>query len=238
MRPLIFALLCGLTLAYSGCVWPPDDTEVPIPYNNVQSVYLAVHRISERTIAGQESVITIISPDYADATSGTDSVQFIIVNGDTAYRHPVSALPPSYDSAAPYHIDGTANFVTFVFPSFSLRDTSYESDIIAAIIQPPYGDTLQRMSDVPFGFQTSVETSYIQSATLEVTDSLQSYNEPIETNTGTIDVPYNEMETFQPGTLWAELHLVNIVESYNSNNYYYENVRRIMLDRIVAYPLR
>jgi hypothetical protein len=223
----------------AGCVWPPDSTATGNNqgnnYPNYSSFY--VHRISQRSLSGAETLVTIVSPDYYNTFEAyPDSVQYIVVNGDTAYRHPVIPFPPVYDSAAPYHLDGSVNFVTIVYASTSITDTTYDADLLAQITEPTPGDTIQRTSDAIFGFQTEVQSSSSQSATLQLTDSVQFYPRSVESNNGTIDFPYYDLETFQPGTLWADLQLVE-TEYVNNYNYEYQNQRVVTLDRIIAYPL-
>ena len=90
---ILFASLAAASEALSGCVTPA--------YYEYDAAF-DVHRISERSLSGAESIVTIVSPIVSSdsAKAYPDSLRYIIVNGDTAYRHSVSALTPVFDSAA------------------------------------------------------------------------------------------------------------------------------------------
>jgi hypothetical protein len=221
--------------ALAGCVWAPDS-KTPT-YNEVPYYTYAVHRIAERSILGVESIVTIVTPQIdEDVYAPEENLQFILVNGDTAYRHPVLVLPPVFDSSAPYHIDGTANFVTLVFPTSSIIDTSYVTSGTPLITAPAFGDTIVRASDGIFGYQTNTAERY----SLQVTDSIHFYSQFLDSSAGFIDFPATEMETFQQGTMWADLNVYGIIEpgNYDENYANYEIDRNLTIDRIVAYTLR
>ena len=248
MRFLFLAIPILLLGFFGGCVWPPDSTATG---NNQQNIYpynagYDVHRVSQRSVTGVETIATTVSPYDQDYPYYPDSVHYILVNGDTAYRHPVITLPPVYDSAVPYHVDGSANFVTLVYSSLSITDTSYENGLTVQITKPQYGDTIQRTTDIIMGFNIQNSgTANFQNASLLLTDSLNPYSQPIyytyATTTGTLDFPSNDIASFQGNTVWADLHLT---EEANDNVYtptYYDNYstiyREVNVDRIVAYPL-
>ncbi len=239
--PILFLGLLG------GCVWPPDSTATG---NNQENIYpynagYDVHRVSQRSLGGVETIATTVSPyDEYYSSSYPDSVRYILVNGDTAYRHPVIALPPVYDSAVPYHVDGSANFVTLIYSSLSITDTSYENGLTAQITAPKYGDTIQRSTDAIIGFDiTNSSTSNFQSGSIQLTDSLNPYSQPIyyEYTSSSVDFPSNDIASLQGNTVWADLHFT---EEANDNVYAptsYDNYstiyREVEIDRIVAYPL-
>jgi hypothetical protein len=244
MRHSLLALSILLLSTISGCVWPPDSTDV---YNNQYYPYNAgfdVHRVSQRSLTGVETVATTISP-YYNSYYYSDSIRYILVNGDTAYRHPVIALPPVYDSAVPFHTDGSANFVTFVYSSLTFTDTSYESGLTALITAPKPGDTTQRASDLLVSYQTNNgATANNQNGYVQITDSSHFYTQTLNyTYSGTLDFPTSEMGIFQGNTLWIDLHFTEVasdeVHIVNPNLYsnYISVQREVDIDRIVAYPL-
>jgi hypothetical protein len=227
-------------------VWPPDST----PTGNNQGIFpynpgYDVHRVSQRSLAGVESIATTISPYVLEyyTPSYPDSVRYIIVNGDTAYRHPFISLPPVYDSAVPFHVDGSANFVTLVYSSLSITDTSYENGLTAQITSPKYGDTVLRSNDMLVGYETySSSTASLENSFLTITDSALSYSQSTDNDyTGALDFPSNDLESLQGRTVWVDLHLTEEAynEVYTPNYYdnYYEFYREVDVDRIVAYPL-
>jgi hypothetical protein len=242
MRHLLFGMSFLALGALAGCTWPPDST--PVPYTPRPYLYYNVHCISQRSVSGVESVVTIVLPYesyYYGAAPESDSLRYILVNGDTAFRHPTISSSIVYDSAAPYKIDGSENIVELVYPSISINDTSYVTDLNAQITSPPYGDTILRTSDAIFGYSTS-----LYSAEFQVSDSLnfypqsidaQNYNNSVGLYSGAVDIPVNEMEIFRPGTLWADLTVSGTIESnvqYKGESF----ESAIQLDRIIAYPLR
>ncbi len=248
MRHLLFAIPILFLSALAGCVWPPDST----PTGNNQQIFpynpgYDIHRVSQRSISGVESIATTISPYGLEyyTSQYPDSVRYILVNGDTAYRHPIITLPPVYDSAVPYHLDGSANFVTLVYSSLSITDTSYENGLTAQITAPKYADTVPRTSDLLIGFQTyasSSASSNYEDGYVEITDSALSYSQSLENEyTGALDFPSNDLESFQGNTVWINLHFTEVanddvfVPNYYDN--YYEIEREVDVDRIVAYPL-
>jgi hypothetical protein len=239
MRYILFAIPILFLGFLGGCVWPPDSTPTG---NNQQNYYYNaaydIHRISERSLSGSESVITLVSPLISNSSNQYyyDSIRYIIVNGDTAYRRPTVLSPSVLDSAAPYKFDGSLNVVTLIFPSSSVTDTSIVYIVAPQITSPVYGDTIQRTSDAFFGYQTDV-SSY--GWTFQVSDSVNYFPQSIynsNSTRGTIDVPENELQTLQPGTLWADLTVSASVASYNTS--YFDNFERTAeLERVVAYPL-
>ena len=244
MRYSLLALSILVLGSISGCVWPPDSTDVN---NNQYYPYNAgfdVHRVSQRSLTGVESVATTISPYYTSYYY-SDSIRYILVNGDTAYRHPIISLPPVYDSTVPFHVDGSANFVTFVYSSLTFTDTSYESGLSAQITAPKPGDTVQRSADLLVSYETnSGATANNQSGYIQITDSSHFYTQTLNyTYSGTLDFPTSEVGIFQGNTIWIDLHFteeasdnVRIVNPNFYNNYI--NVQReVDLDRIVTNPL-
>ncbi|HEY3876166.1 MAG TPA: hypothetical protein VGM92_11875 [Candidatus Kapabacteria bacterium] len=234
MLPIVLLLaLAGV----SGCVWAPNSTEVSYPGNpySFETGFL-VHRISQRSIAGTESVQTVVSPYYS---AYPDSTLYLIVNGDTAYRHPILLFPPSYDSSAPYRVDGSANIVQLVYPSFSISDTSYDQEFSAQITAPAYGDTIYRAKGVLIGVTVMPgSTSGYGNSFVELTDSNYFYSQSLdyEFNT-TASFPSNELETFTGNIAWADLHFTEISEDYPIYPNSYSFRREVDVDRIVAYPL-
>ncbi len=225
-----------LSTSLAGCVWAPDPTV--IPEVNYQPASFSIHIVSERSVAGTERVTTVVEP-YLNNNNYlyegyNDSVEYIIVNGDTAYRHPVPTQPPVFDSSAMYHVDGTLNYVTMVFPSFTTTDTTYESDFMDSITAPRFGTTIHRDSDAYFSYEINSGYDYA-SMQLQITDSIEHFDESLDEGSGSIDVPMNEMQLFQPGTLWVELHFS---ETEPLDHTEYSIDRQITLDRIVAYPLQ
>ncbi len=246
MRYSLLAISVLFLGSISGCVWPPDSTLVGInqPYYPNDAGFV-VHRVSERSLVGVESIVTTISPytlvNYSPYYP--DSVHYIIVNGDTAYRHPIITLPPIYDSAVPYHVDGSANFVTLAYSSLSITDTSYENGLTVQITSPNFGDTIPRSTDALIRYNIANSgTANFQSASVTLTDSINSYTQPIDyVYSNSVDFPSNDLATFQTGTLWVHL---NLIEAANDNvsypNYYgeyYYMQRQVNFDRVVAYPL-
>jgi hypothetical protein len=227
----LIAILLPLGLL-AGCVWPPDSTQLPNPYYNQEYASYLVQHISERSLAGVEQTITLVSPDNS-YYSYSDSVRYILVNGDTAYSHPVISMPPVYDSSAPYHVDGSANFVTVVFPSSSITDTNFVSNLTIQITAPPYGDTISRLNDALFGYRANSDFSY--TGTFQITDSVLYYSQSLNLNTGAVDFPVTEVQTFKPGTIWASLSFLGFL---NNDGYNVPGNHALEVERIVAYPLR
>jgi hypothetical protein len=232
MRNLFFAIPILMLGLLAGCVWPPDSTEVPPFY----PPYLSydIHRISQRSLAGVETVSTIVSPSANEYSAYPDSLLYILVNDDTVFRHPTITSTPVLDSSAPYRFDGSTNIVVFIFPSESIFDTSYVYNVSAQITSPPYGDTIKRTTDALFAYQTD-EDGY--GGNFQITDSINFYSQPLDSYNETLDFPANEMETLRAGTLWADLQVQSVAESSNTYYNYIEN-RTVELDRIVAYPLQ
>jgi hypothetical protein len=232
MRNIFFAIPVLALGLLAGCVWPPDSTQVPEYYPPYISY--DIHRISQRSLAGVETVSTVVSPYTNEYGTYPDSLLYILVNGDTAFRHPTITSSPVFDSSAPYRFDGSYNIVSFVFPSASIFDTSYVSNVTAQITSPPYGDTIKRATDALFAYQLGADG---YGGTFQITDSINYYSQQLESYNESIDFPVNEMETLRAGTLWANLEVETEAESANT---YYEYVqdRTVELDRIVAYPLQ
>jgi hypothetical protein len=232
---ILFASLAAASEALSGCVTPA--------YYEYDAAF-DVHRISERSLSGAESIVTIVSPIVSSdsAKAYPDSLRYIIVNGDTAYRHSVSALTPVFDSAAPYHTDGTINYVALVYDSLTIRDTTYETGFSAAITAPPYGDTIQTANDAIFSFQSIAGSANPLSCFMEISDSSSFYSNDIVLGAiGTVDFPASSLKTLQPGILWADLRVAESATDYFITNIqYYEIIveHQVDLDRIVAYHLR
>ncbi len=132
-------------------------------------------------------------------------------------------------------LDGSENFVSFIFTASSFYDTSYVTNVTAQITSPPYGDTILRSTDALFAYQTNAE--YYGSG-FQITDSVNFYTEPLEYNNESVDFPENEMETLLPGTLWADLQIDGYPEPVDVN--YSNNVvtRSLEVERIVAYHLK
>jgi hypothetical protein len=247
MRHLFFAIPILFLGILAGCVWPPDSTPTNFQQYYPYNAGFDVHRVSQRSLSGIESVVTTISPYNTENYYPyyADSVRYILVNSDTAYRHPIITLPPVYDSAVPYHIDGSANFVTLVYPSFSITDTSYENGLSAQISSPKYGDTVQRSSDLLVGYEANSGTSSNnQNGYIQITDSARFYTLSFDYEyNGTLDFTSNDLITLQGNTVWADLHFTEFANDniYMANpNYYgeyYSFQRQVDLDRIVAYPL-
>lgn len=250
MRYLFLAVSMLVLSTIAGCVWPPDST--PTGYNNNTTYYsgFIVRHISERTLSGTESLVTLVSPaseiaDYYYSYYYPDSIRYIIVNGDTAYRRPVYLLPAVYDSSAPYRVDGTANFVTIVYPSFTISDTTYEGSLFAQITAPAYGDTVSRVTDALFSYQTNTSQYSYPSGSFSITDSVSFYSQALNYgNMGTLDFPVNDLASFHPGTLWADLKVLSNNQNdgvfISSGPPYYQIYlsHEVDLDRIVAYPLK
>jgi hypothetical protein len=226
-----------LLLVLAGCIWQPDPTQNPIFYSDVS---FDAHVVSYRSLDGTEHTITAINPAFDGDIYGdfeyngllADSVRYIVVNGDTAYRHPSSQSPKVYDSSSTYHIDGSRNIVTLVFPGYSLNDTNYDS-LVAQITSPPPGSTLGRTTDGLFTFQTDLVDISGLSGSMQLTDSngISFTNQLLGfVDTGTVDFTYNQMTEFNPGNLWAVLHL----DYYDEDSPFYTE-RHTALDRIIAY---
>ena len=230
----LFGFLAVVTTLLSGCVTPA--------YYEYDASF-SVHRISERSLAGVESVVTIVSPTVSSdsAKAYPDTLRYIIVNGDTAYRHPVPALSPVFDSAAPYHTDGTINFVTLVYDSLTILDTTYESALSSAITAPPYGDTIERARGVNVSYQSSAGSASSLRCFLQISDSSTFIsNDILLGSSGTINFPSSNLTTFKPGTLWSDLQTGESATDYFITYItYYEIIveHQVITDRIVAYPL-
>ncbi len=218
-----------LVLACSGCIWQPDSSVVEYPY----SVGYDVHIISQRNLDGSEHLITYVVP----SRYGSSDLQYILVNGDTVYRHLDNRQPITIDSSAPFHLDGTQNIVTLVFPNVSVPDTSYEPQLKGTITAPAVGDTVFRSKDTEIDYTASFDPMFIEdNAQLQITDSVH-FITPTDTWGNAYDLTSSEMQNFQPGTLWVELSLSEYL-SANSYYYLYESDRTIYYERIVAYPLQ
>src|SRR5437879_428440 len=102
-----------LIVAVSGCVWPPDPHTLTAPLDLVS---FDVHKTTNRWLNGSDHVTTIVTPDYADYYfygGTTDTARYIIVNGDTAYRH-LGDYSPTYNTNVIYHTDGSPNTIIIV----------------------------------------------------------------------------------------------------------------------------
>ena len=166
-----------------------------------------------------------------------DSLHYLLVNGDTAYRHPIFSLPPLLDSSAPYHLDGSANFVTFVFPSTSFVDTSYVSSGLPKITDPALDDTLSKTSEAVFHYQLN-NANYF---TFQITDSNNFFKQQYDTAIGTNIFPASELDSLRSGTVWADLTAFGIIEPGPSSVTHqggYDVSRYLEIDRIVAYDLK
>ncbi len=231
----LFGFFVIVSALLSGCVTPA--------YYEYDASF-SVHRISERSLAGVERVVTIVSPTVSSdsAKAYPDTLKYIIVNGDTAYRHPVPTLSPVFDSAAPYHIDGTINYVTLVYDSLSILDTTYETALSSAITAPPYGDTIERSSGVNVSYQSTAGSANSLRCFLQISDSSTFIsNDVILGSTGTINFPASNVAVLKPGTLWADLQIGESATDYFITNItYYEIIveHQVIMDRIVAYPLQ
>lgn len=219
----------------SGCVTPA--------YYEYDASF-SVHRISERSLAGVERVVTIVSPTVSSdsAKAYPDTLKYIIVNGDTAYRHPVPALSPVFDSATPYHTDGTINYIALVYDSLTILDTTYENALSSAITAPTYGDTIQRANGVNVGYQSNAGSASSLRCFLQISDSATFLsNDVLLGSSGTINFPASNIAPLKPGTLWADLQIGESAADYFITYItYYEIIveHQVILDRIVAYPLR
>ncbi len=231
---VLFALFVVTSAMFSGCV-TPAYYEYNASFN--------VHRISERSLSGVERVVTIVSPTVSSdsAKAYPDTLRYIIVNGDSAYRHPVPSLLPVFDSVAPYHTDGTINFVTLVYDSLTILDTTYESNLTALIEAPPYGDTIQRANGVNVSYQTSAGSANSLRCFLQISDSSIFISDDVLLgSTGTINFPASNLTAMHSGTLWADLQIGESATDYFITYItYYEIIveHQVIMDCIVAYPL-
>ncbi len=203
-----------------------------------------VHRILERSLSGTESAITIVAPTISSdsAKAYPDTLKYIIVNGDTAYRHLVPGTLPIFDSAAPYHTDGTINYISLVYDSLTILDTTYETALSASITAPTYGDTIQRSNGVNIGYQSTAGSASSLRCFVQISDSSNFLsNDVLLGSTGTVDFPASSLASLKPGTLWADLQIGESATDYFITYIsYYEIVveHQVIEDRIVAYPLQ
>jgi hypothetical protein len=242
MKVLLLASVC-ISLAFGGCVWTADSVPItPVP----TALPYQVHIISKRLLDGTEQIATIIAPiapTYAYSyeyyyLNLYDSVRYIIVNGDTAYRHPVSFFPAVYDSAASYHFDGTANIVTFVYDAKSITDTSHQNFTFGSITWPESASPILRDTDLIVNYRMPASNFAYLSGILEVTDSITNVVENIGNDVGRTYVSKEEMKRFKGGMLWVILH--ESAEESEGPNYPYYNYldHYIYYDRMVAYALQ
>ncbi|GEM_PF-5031999 len=227
-------LLLAVIVVYGGCVWPPNPQE--FPPNGV--MLYDVHYVSQRWPDGSEHASTIVSPDLYDLDPYVtlDSLQYIIVNGDTVYRNLGSTVPAIYNSAAPYHLDGKQNIVTLVFPYHLQIDTSFETGFTAVITSPRPGDTLLR--DTATSFTCHTQDAEAQSniqAQILVTDSNLLLKQFINLGFDSFEIPSDQMSAFRGATLWANIQLDENFFGYGTAPH---NRGHVTIDRIVAYPLK
>jgi hypothetical protein len=231
---ILLVFFASVTVLISGCVTPA--------YYEYDASF-SVHRIFERSLSGVESVVTIVSPTVSSdsAKAYPDTLKYIIVNGDTAYRHPVPTLSPVFDSAAPYHTDGTINFVTLVYDSLTILDTTYEAGLTATINAPMYGDTIQRANGLNVSYQTNAGSASSLRCFLQISDSSTFYsNDVLLGSTGTIDFPASNLAALHSGILWADLQVGESATDYFITYItYYEIIveHQVIMDHIVAYAL-
>jgi hypothetical protein len=231
---ILFGSIVSISLFLAGCVTPA--------YYEYDASF-SVHRISERSLAGVESVATIVSPTISSDSAKTypDTLKYIIVNGDTAYRHLDPGTPPIFDSAAPYHTDGTINYVSLVYDSLTILDTTYENALSASITAPSYGDTIQRANGVNVGCQTTAGSASSLRCFLQISDSsIFLSNDVLLGSSSTVNFPASSLAPLKPGTLWADLHIGESATDYFITYItYYEIIveHQVVEDRIVAYPL-
>ncbi|MDP4198988.1 MAG: hypothetical protein Q8922_06545 [Bacteroidota bacterium] len=229
-------LVCLSLTVVAGCVWAPQSELVPSPFIGID---YQVQQTRSRSLDGAEHTATIVTPvsqyaEYGYNSSG-DSVLYIIVNGDTAYRHPVSGMPPQVDSAAPFHLDGTLNTVVIIYPSAARADTTYPSGFLADIASPAIGDTLSRTEDVSFTVRTQILEHPFVSGNFNLTDSIGNFSILVNTDQQQIGVTASKLAGFRPGTVWAELHLhYYLYDDWTTNNH----LSSVRVDRIVPYILK
>jgi hypothetical protein len=232
---LCLILLLAASRFFTGCVTPA--------YYEYDASF-TVHRILERSISGTESAITIVTPTISgdSAKAYPDTLKFIIVNGDTAYRHLIAGTQPIFDSAAPYHTDGTINYVTLVYDSLTILDTTYETALSSSITAPPFGDTVQRGNGVNVGYQSTAGSASSLRCFLQISDSSTFLsNDVLLGSGGTIDFPASSLALLKPGTLWADLQIGESATDYFITYITYDEIvveHQVILDRIVAYPLQ
>lgn len=226
--------LAAMTGVCSGCV-TPAIYEYDASFD--------VHQISERSQSGAERIFTIVSPTVSSDSSRAypDTLKYIIVNGDTAYRHAAPGLAPVFDSAAPYHTNGAINFISLVYDSLTILDTTYETNLEAAITAPTYGETIHRANGVNIGYQSSAGSSSSLRCFLQISDSLTFYSNDVSLGrSGIIDYPASDLKSMKAGTLWADIEVgASATDYFITYIQYYDIVveHRVVIDRIVAYPL-
>jgi hypothetical protein len=240
MKVLLIASMC-IVLAFGGCVWTADS--VPITPEPTALPY-QVHLISKRLIDGTEQRATIIAPlplEYPYEYNYPyyyDSVRYIIVNGDTAYRHPVAIFPAQYDSAAPFHFDGTANVVTFIYGSTSVTDTSNESFTPGSITWPTAGTTISRDTNLTVNFREPSDNFVSITGRVEITDSITNDIEYASVDVGSVEFEADQMMRFGGNIIWVILH-ENVQEVQGQSYPNYQSIdHSITFDRLVAYSLK
>ena len=241
VRPIVSVFLA---FAIGGCVWTADSVPVtppapPLPYQ--------VHLISKRMLDGSETMTTVVSPmlSYYPYEYGYyneyDSVRYIIVNGDTTFRHPIQAFPAVSDSSAPYRFDGTPNYVTFVYDRSTATDTSKITFGPASITWPVQGSTIQRDTFLTVNYREPTNDLSYNFLTIEVTDSITNFVSHFtgvsgSQDVGRIDIDESYMSAFKGNTLWVILH--EQAESIYDRDYYADRYHLIVFDRMVEYSLQ
>lgn len=220
-------------LALAGCVWPPTSDVAPPAYRDDLS--FSVHQTINYRVAGGADTTNVVWPTsyYSGYYDYIDSVRYIIVNGDTAFRHPSHSNAPVLDSSVRYFIDGRQNVVSMIFTTNSRTDTISESGLQAGITAPAIGDTILRDSAATWYYATDEFTPGSYNMLVTVTDSLHPYSEATTSDVGSIEFRAGELTRFRSGPLWVMLRVTS-----HYNGYYYYTQRTVLVDRVVPYVLK
>ena len=107
-----------------GCVWPADSTATGnnqqniFPYNAGYDVHRRFPAICHRRGKRWLPPFLLMIRNTIRLVSRFRSLHSRQWR-KSVRRHPILTLPPVYDSAVPYHVSGSANFVTLVYSSLS-----------------------------------------------------------------------------------------------------------------------
>ena len=223
----------------SSSFWAGCSSGPVYPDVQQHSFSIKVHGLFTRSLNGNEDTVIWVVPDFSDITNTSDSVLYVIVNGDTSFSRPSPRNPAVSDSSVPYHFDGRANYIAVVFPHSSVLDTVFEDYLVARIVSPAPGSSILRDSGINVGYHIDFKNAshFYQFQNVEVTDSLTSYEESVDPVDLIFHVPDSSLTHLRSGTIWAEIHTATYrfdVEEYA----YYDRKCNVSRDRVVAYSLR
>jgi hypothetical protein len=216
---LRLSLLTILTAA--GCAWQPET--IYTPKASSPSADIGIEIDSSRSLSGVEHGTRYVYPNTKD------SVQYIIVNGKIVWA--ASPYPYYEDSISPYHIDGSKNIVTIVWPSVSQTDTESFVDSTLQILSPTPGDTIVRMNGITIKCPALSHKSGRQ---IELDDGIDTIGFYLD-STGIIAVSDTSLLKMHGSMIRITLNDFTNFAGYTANKFY-----STFLDayRSIQYPMK